>query len=496
MSRFSILARIILAVVACQLLLTAAVTSVSLLYAQAEFRSGFDSTLEGRAIGTLAAVRYTETIPHGLLFDGALLPRPEDPRYRDIFEIRGTDGRIVAQSEGADALLSSFLSSSAHYQDFKMQRVPYRAIALRGVPILDDEDTLLVPLRVTVFYASPLADINRRLQTLAFQIIGASFLLLVAVTALAAWMVRRGLSPLHQLAAAAGLISPRNWDFQPSERAARTAELAPLVSAIDALIARLRAAFRQQKDFTSDAAHELKTSVAIVKSSLQALTQHPRTDAEYRAGLDRILEDCARLEDLLARMLRLARLEQWNEGPQQRNMATAELETTCEAALARLTSLAQNRAVALEMRSETKASVRADAEDLELIWMNLLENAIQYSPAGSKVLLRVHPNGDRTVHVSVQDSGPGIPAEELGRVFERFHRADPSRSRATGGFGLGLAISKALVEAYGGGIEALNRPEGGAELRVELPLDRAATDAVSLAGSAEIELDARRNTRA
>jgi signal transduction histidine kinase len=114
-------------------------------------------------------------------------------------------------------------------------------------------------------------------------------------------------------------------------------------------------------------------------------------------------------------------------------------------------------------------SIRADSEDLELIWINLLENAIHYSPAGSKVLLRVERNGGAFARVSVEDSGPGIPPAELPRIFERFRRADPSRARSSGGFGLGLAISKALVDAYGGRIEARNRAEGGAEIRVELP---------------------------
>ena len=106
-----------------------------------------------------------------------------------------------------------------------------------------------------------------------------------------------------------------------------------------------------------------------------------------------------------------------------------------------------------------------------MIWINLLENAIQYSCATSKVIVRVQRNGAGFARVSVEDSGPGIPAAELPNIFERFHRGDPSRARSTGGFGLGLAIAKAIVEAYGGRIEARRRHERGTEVCIDLPVN-------------------------
>jgi signal transduction histidine kinase len=115
--------------------------------------------------------------------------------------------------------------------------------------------------------------------------------------------------------------------------------------------------------------------------------------------------------------------------------------------------------------------MRADPEDLELIWLNLLENAVQYSPEDSTVTLHVRRNGGPMVEISVVDSGPGIPPAELPHIFERFHRGDPSRARSTGGFGLGLAICKALVDAYNGTIEAINLPGQGTQMRVQLPAE-------------------------
>jgi two-component system OmpR family sensor kinase len=146
------------------------------------------------------------------------------------------------------------------------------------------------------------------------------------------------------------------------------------------------------------------------------------------------------------------------------------LTSTCEAAIERIRTLAQDRAVSLEFVSSGTVSIHADPEDLELIWLNLLENAVQYSPPGSEVRVTAHTNGNGEAEVSVLDSGPGISDAELPFIFERFRRGDPSRARSTGGFGLGLAICKALVDAYGGKIEASNVPGHGTRVCVLLPV--------------------------
>jgi signal transduction histidine kinase len=356
---------------------------------------------------------------------------------------------------------------------------PYRAVVLRNAAVLDNEESVKVPARVTVVYASSRSMMRRQLIRLAFYVAGTSLLVLMIASGLAVWGVRRGLEPLRDLAAQASAISVRNWNFHPPPPGAMASELAPLASTLATVLDRLRDAFRQQRDFTSDAAHELKTSVAILKSTLQSLTHRPRDEQEYRDGLETLLEDCGRLEDLLDRMLRLARIEQWAENGTPREIGTTELSSTCEAAISRIQRMADARNIGLELINPMTLRLRADPKDLELIWVNLLENAVQYGPAGSKVAVRIERCGGRdggrdggsAAIVSVEDSGPGVEPKELPYIFERFRRGDPSRARSTGGFGLGLAICKALVEAYGGHIEAINRPERGTAIRVQLPAE-------------------------
>jgi signal transduction histidine kinase len=359
--------------------------------------------------------------------------------------------------------------SGERYADFTFSGIPYRAVILRNTPVLDrEEDT--PPENVTLIFASSLADNQHRLAILVLYVGGTSLLLLLLANWLAITSVHRGLEPLHDLADQASLISVQHWDFRPSSRSKLASELSPLASAIETVLARLKESFQRQRDFTNDAAHELKTSVAIVKSTLQSLLHRPRSQRDYEIGLEGLLEDCSRLEDLLDRMLRLSRIEQNPENGAPRKLAITELTSTCEAAIARMSTMAEQRKITLEFDGPAAVSLRADPEDLELIWLNLLENAVQYSPAGSTVQIRVQPADNAMTQVTVSDSGPGIPPQELPHIFERFHRGDPSRSRSTGGFGLGLAICKALVDAYGGKIEVINLPGHGAQVRVLLPI--------------------------
>jgi signal transduction histidine kinase len=300
---------------------------------------------------------------------------------------------------------------------------------------------------------------------------GASLLLLALTGLLAAWAIRRGLWPLRDLAGEAAGISVKNWNFRPPQAALDAPELAPLAQAIETVLGKLELAFVQQREFLADAAHELKTSVAILKSTFQSLLQKPRSPHEYRAGLLDLMGDVDRLEELLNRMLRLARAEQQaaDGGPQ--TLDVADLASTCEMAVARIKALAAARGVEVQMSNEGGGEVHADGDDLELVWVNLLENAIQHSPPASVVRLQFQREGDSAC-VKVQDWGTGIAPEDLPYIFERFRRGDRSRSRETGGFGLGLAIAKAIVETYGGSIRAESKLHEGTCVWVRLPLSK------------------------
>jgi signal transduction histidine kinase len=468
--KLSLTRRLIITLIASQLILALGLTIVAIAYTRYQLQSAFDVNLEGRALSVAALVYYPDNKDPGLLFDASKVPPSSHVIHKDIYLVRSDRGGFEAHKEGYDPAIFKNMPANGSYWDFEVDGEPYRAIILRDVPVLDTELGVPPPLpKLTVVYAAPTMDIPQSLGALAASIGGASLLVLLPTILLGSWSLRRRLLPLRELAAQARGISVRNWDFKPSSDARQLAELEPLIAAIETVLDGLKRAFTRQREFIGDAAHELKTAHAILKSSLQLTLNRTRTPEEYKAALAELSEDSDRLEDLLNRMLRLARVEQWAADGIHRALEMTDIAYTCEMAVARISALADEKNVKVTFTNDNTAQLHADSADLELIWINLLENAVQHSNSGSEVGIHLQVLEDEA-HVVVQDTGIGIAEQDLPHIFERFRRGDPSRSRATGGFGLGLAIAKSLVEAYQGSIQADSELGKGTSISVSLPL--------------------------
>ena len=475
MKRFSLNRRLMIAVVASQVLLAAALILVGTSLSRHYVRSAFDVYLQGRAESIAALVYYRDDGVPGLLFNDAKIPVSPHHIHKDIFVVKSDHGDFERHADGFDSHLFDQVPSNRRFWDFEIGGEPYRAIVLRDLAILDTEPSEPLPLpTLTVFYAAPSMDIDQQMTGLAIAIGALGFLVLIPTLMLALWSIRRAVAPLNDLAFAASTISVDRWKFEPSEAAKSTEELVPLIGAIQTVLKGLEVAFTRQREFLGDAAHELKTSLAILKSSLQATLNKPREREEYEHGLTVMNGDCERLERLLNRMLQTARAEQRIAKGQEYVPDPVDVVSSCEQAIARLAEFASIREVAVEFNAEREMIVAAEAADLELIWLNLLENAIQYSPRGSSIAMNVCCS-NTVVVVSVADRGCGIDPAHLPHIFERFYRADSSRSRATGGFGLGLAIAKSLVDFYRGRIYAASEPGCGTCVTVELPLQNSSS---------------------
>jgi signal transduction histidine kinase len=470
MPRNSIKNRLIATVVISQLLLAGGLVVTGVYYTHRRLVSALDTSLEGRGVSTAALVRYTEEKPPKLFFDADLARAGLDKEHPDLFEVTTTDGQVLARSPNWPGVIPGPEKAKKGHWNFKVGGVPYRALVLHHVPILDREGDE-PPAFLEVVYATSTIAVNQQVQAAGLYIAVTSLVLLAITVVLSLWGIRRGLLPLQNLVDRAALVSAENWEFSPPKEAEQVAELEPLTQAMTTMVDRLRRSFMQQREFLGNAAHELKTPVAILKSTLQSLTQRPRSSEEYRMGLEESLEDLERLERLLQWMLRLARAEQWAHGALRRDLELVDLAGTCEEAIERLRGLAQERHATIRLVSEGHSMLRADPEDLQLVWVNLLENAVRYSPEGAAVEVSVRGNNGGPTQVVFEDHGAGIPAEDLPHIFDRFYRSDPSRTRSTGGFGLGLAIAKALVEAYGGTISAASTSGEGTRMTVELPVN-------------------------
>jgi signal transduction histidine kinase len=426
-------------------------------------RRAFDVMLRGRADSLMGAVQDAEDPEDNVFVDPAELVVPPE----DAYEVLSPTGRTLGHSAASPPALLEALSAPrpAGHFSLKVNGEWYRAVRFEGMRVIDrNEDKGGLRRPVTVIYAAPTRDLwHEAVEAVQFYVL-ASVLLLAVTAAGLVWFLRRRLSPLQELAAVASRVSARSWEFAPPDGVLRTTELAPIAHSIEQLVQGLQQAFERQRQLTGDAAHELKTSIAVLKSSLQLLAMNPRTSAQYEAGLEGLLLDTERMEELASRMLALARLEEAPAG----STDASDLQAAVTAVAARLRPLAELRQVALEVSTGPASRVAMPLEDAELLCSNLIMNALQHSSPASRVSATVQSRNGVT-ELRVVDQGSGIPTTSLPHVFERFYRADRSRSRNSGGAGLGLSICKAIVERANGTIHIQSEVDIGTEVTVVLP---------------------------
>jgi signal transduction histidine kinase len=227
-------------------------------------------------------------------------------------------------------------------------------------------------------------------------------------------------------------------------------------------VQRLREAFEKEQRFVGDAAHELKTAIAVVRSSIQVLMLKRRTADEYAAGLERVLDDNVRVEGLVAQMLLLARLEEGSNS----GVGGIDLGIAAQAVVTKLQPLAQEQHLAFHLDCAPAMIVRLSQERAQVLISNIVLNAIQHSQCGAAVAVRVYRQGKAAIALEVTDSGSGIGEDALPQIFDRFYREDGSRSRNTGGTGLGLAICKSIADGAGATIQVASRPGAGTAVTV------------------------------
>ncbi len=460
----SITWRLIAAVLAVEFAAAVLVIVLSWGYERHTHFRAFDVMLHGRADSVLGAVQDAEDTEDNVMLDKADLRLPQE----DIYEVYDERGRLLGRSPNWQGLGEGFAATT---KDGFVRKIVngrhYRLLRMHGSRIVDPGEPGGGKLRhVAVLYGAPTERVWGAIWHAVAVYAGGSLLLLLVSGPLVAWVLHRGLAPLRDLAALAGNVSANAWEFEPPETARTTRELAPLTHALESVLERLECAFVQQRTFVSDAAHELKTAVAVVKSSLQLLGLRTRTPAEYQAGLDRCLADTARLEDLVAKMLTLARVESATTATS--TPAACDAVRCLEETMREMETVAALRQVRVDKTAPEHASVPLTAEDCQLVVSNLLLNALQHSPTGAQVQLNLSVMHD-AVEMRVADHGEGIDPTVQAQVFDRFFRGDHSRSRATGGAGLGLAICKAVVEKAGGSIALASTPGQGTIVTVRLP---------------------------
>jgi len=287
----------------------------------------------------------------------------------------------------------------------------------------------------------------------------------VAIAALASQAsVKQFLSPLETITSAADQINRADdlsrrvpYDGPPED------EIGQLVGAINQTLERLEVLFTSQHRFIADVSHELRTPLTVIKGNVDLMRRMKSFDAE---SLDSIDQEAGRLTRLVTDLLLLAKAE---AGSLPLTKSAVELDTLLMEVFTEMRVLAANK-VQVKLTEIDQLQVSGERDRLKQVLLNLVANAIQYTPAGGDVFLSLGRSGDNAKLI-VRDTGPGIPAEDLPYIFERFFRAEKSRTRSgTAGFGLGLSIAHWIVEQHGGKIEVSSREGLGTTFAVWLPL--------------------------
>ena len=378
-----------------------------------------------------------------------------------IVQVVDASGRVrrVSGHAGQASLLTAAELARARHGDITLTRA------------IDDQPTrvLAAPLKeqdgwVAIAGVSLAASDGTLRQVTAGLLIGGTAFV-VAGGIGAYWLARAALAPVERLRREAAALSEHDTGATLREPGTHD-EIAALAGTMNDLLLRLRRALARQRAFVADASHELRTPFAVLHGELELAGRPGRSREELTAAVASAAEEASRLTRITDDLLLLARGDE--------NKLSLQLERTdITSLLARSADRARARAeaagVTCRVEAATGLTAAVDAGRIRQAVDNLLDNALRFAPRGTQVVIHAEIAGPSLV-IEVSDAGPGFPAEFLPHAVERFRRPDQDRGRSAGGAGLGLAIVQAIAVAHGGTAAAANGPEGGATIKLEIPV--------------------------
>jgi heavy metal sensor kinase len=291
------------------------------------------------------------------------------------------------------------------------------------------------------------------------------FPVFIGLTSVGAYLLLgRALRPVDQIVRSAERITFQNLS-QRLPIPGTGDEVERLSLALNRMIQRLDEAFQLTTRFTADASHELRTPLTIMRGELEALLKEERLTEEQSSQLESVLEEAERLTQIIEGLLLMSRLE---AGESQISKDPVDFANLVSTTVEQMLPLAEDKSVALVCEAPRDVMVEANEVRLKQVVVNLLDNAIKYTPEGGKITVRVHAEATSAL-LEVIDNGIGISAQALPHVFERFYRSEQIQARKARGTGLGLSMVLSIVEAHAGKVKAVSRENEGSVFRVEIP---------------------------
>jgi heavy metal sensor kinase len=382
-------------------------------------------------------------------------------RFRNLgFQLFTGSHQLAATSDNAAAPVAPAATDSAYqtsHEGGPARRTLTRSLKYAG------EHYWLVAIR-------PLADQEELLRRLRVSLGLAALVILLCASFGGYYLAYKSLQPVARMTETTAQISATNLHERLPVAQERD-ELGRLAQVFNGLLARLEAAFAQQRRFMADASHELRTPLAIICGEAEVTLARPaRKETEYREALALALDEGRRMTRLVEDLLTLARADAGHYAVRRENLYLDEVVTQCARAVR---TLAAERNIAVQCTAMEELPFCGDETLLRRLFLNLLDNALKYTPQGGEVTIVCQREGDAYV-VTIADTGAGIPAEAQPHIFERFYRADPARARESlaGGSGLGLAIAKFIAEAHQGSLALVQADAGGSIFKAHFPLPK------------------------
>lgn len=422
--------------------------------------ANLDNSLEIRANDLLAVVQFegvAPTLPAGISAgvpeSGEQFARVYDASGRLTFDNSGEAGAVPVDEEAVRRAPSGVAAT----REISLDGDPFR---VRIVPIEQDGRPVGA---LEVGRAAD--DVYDTLKTLLLVLAIAYPVTLVVASLGGIFLAGRALSPIDELTRLARRISAADLSQRLDLRLPDD-EVGRLARTFDEMIARLEEAFHRQRQFTADASHELRTPLTAIKGQVEVALTRPREQAAYQEVLHSVNEEIDRLIRLVGSLLTLTRAD---AGQVPITLESNDLDELVGAAVEQVRPVAGQRGLDLSVVPGPSVTLKADQDLLLQLLLNLLDNAIKYTPAGGRVIAGWGTNG-KQAELWVRDTGVGISPEHLPRIFDRFYRVDKARSRSDGGAGLGLSICRWIAEAHGGSISVESVPGQGSAFTVRLPL--------------------------
>jgi two-component system, OmpR family, sensor kinase len=279
-------------------------------------------------------------------------------------------------------------------------------------------------------------------------------------------LAKKSLQPVDEITRHARRITAENLDQKIAVPNVDD-EIGRLGATINDMISRLHDSFARVRQFSADASHELRTPLTVVRGEIELSLRTKKSPEEYRRVLESTLEETMRLTSIIDNLLTLAKADQ---GQVRANLSEVELHTLIEELFEDGSILAASKNITMTLQSNTPITMVGDTGRLRQLFLNLIDNAVKYTPPGGTVTLALTQRGNAAIF-EVTDTGIGIPEGETAKIFDRFYRVDKARSRELGGTGLGLSIAKWIAELHRGTITVKSELQKGSTFIVELPVD-------------------------